>query len=65
MTTKKVYAPEKTISCQQKQDDAAQKNILFSKKLLIFSGVARHIYCLILTFTNKNKIRKKCRSSDK
>ena len=56
MTTKKVYAPQKAISCQQKQDDAAQKNILFSKKLLIFSGVARHIYCLILTFTNKNKI---------
>ena len=56
MTTKKVYAPQKTISCQQKQDDPAQKNILFSKKLLIFSGVARHTYCLMLTFNTKNKI---------
>ena len=29
-------------TCRQKQDNAAQKNILYSKKLLIFTGTARH-----------------------
>ena len=32
---------KKSISCRQKQDDDAQKNILCLKKLLIFSITAR------------------------
>ena len=41
------------ISSQQKQDDPAQKNILCSKKLLIFIGTARHTYALIRTRTEE------------
>ena len=33
---KKLMLHKKGISCRQKQDDAAQKNILCSKKVLLF-----------------------------
>ena len=38
---KKLMLHKKSISCRQKQDDDAQKNILCLKKLLIFSITAR------------------------
>ena len=40
---KKVDVAQNSISCRQKQDDANQKDILGTKKLLFFSGTARHI----------------------
>ena len=39
---KNVHVTQKSVSCRQKQDDAAQKNILYSKNLLFFPRTAHH-----------------------
>ena len=41
---KKVDAAQKSVSCRQKQDDAASKIYFVCKK--VFSGTARHILFL-------------------
>ena len=43
------FAQKDSFSYRQKQDDAAQKNILCSKRLLISSGTARHRKLAMLT----------------
>ena len=42
MSTKKLMLHKKSISCQQKQHDAAPKKYFVPKKVIIFSGTARH-----------------------
>ena len=39
---KKVDIARKSVSCRQKQDDAAKKNYFVFKKVITFSGTARH-----------------------
>ena len=40
---KKVDVAQNSISCRQKQDDATSKKYFGCKKIIIFSGTARHI----------------------
>ena len=49
---KKFDVAQKSVSCRQKQDDAAHIIILCSKKSLLFCRTARHICFLITRETN-------------
>ena len=46
MPPKKVDVAQKSISCLQKQDDAASKKYFVHEKVIIYSKMVRHIILL-------------------